>query len=93
MILSGNVMRKEYHDALLYICSNGNSYQMIDQIRNEAQYNQVMASIEKFIVKATDNGGFNFLSAEEKEELGHLSALAERYEDNTLKIMSLVTDH
>jgi len=62
---------------------------MIDKIRNEAQYNQVMALIEKFIVKATDKGGFNFLSEEEREELGHLSTLAEQYEDNILKIMPL----
>ena len=62
---------------------------MIDKIRNEAQYNQVMALIEKFIQKATDNGGFNFLSEAEKEELGYLSLLAEQYEDNVLKIMPL----
>jgi len=62
---------------------------MIDKIRNEAQYNQVMALIEKFIEKATEKGGFSFLSAPEQEELGHLSALAEQYEDNVLKIMPL----
>jgi HTH-type transcriptional regulator/antitoxin HigA len=62
---------------------------MIDKIRNEAQYNQIMALIEKFIEKATDNGGFNFLIESEKEELSHLSLLAEQYEDNVLKIMPL----
>jgi HTH-type transcriptional regulator/antitoxin HigA len=62
---------------------------MIDKIRNEAQYNQVMALIEKFINKATDGGGFNSLSAAEAEELSHLSLLAEQYEDNVLKIMPL----
>jgi HTH-type transcriptional regulator/antitoxin HigA len=62
---------------------------MIDKIRNEAQYNQVMALIEKFIAKATERGGFNFLTDEEKEELGNLSLLAEQYEDNVLKIMPL----
>ncbi|SRR5260221_9090438 len=62
---------------------------MIDKIRNEAQYNQVMVLIEKFIGKATDKGGFNFLSDPEKEELSHLSMLAEQYEDNILKIMPL----
>jgi HTH-type transcriptional regulator/antitoxin HigA len=62
---------------------------MIDKIRNEAQYNQVMALIEKFIAKATDSGGFNFLSVPEKEELSSLSLLAEQYEDNVLKIMPL----
>ncbi|MDP9081939.1 MAG: helix-turn-helix domain-containing protein [Bacteroidota bacterium] len=62
---------------------------MIDKIRNEAQYNQVMALIEGFIKKATDIGGFNFLSDAEKDELNHLSLLAEQYEDNVLKIMPL----
>ncbi len=62
---------------------------MIDKIRNEAQYNQVMALIEKFIAKATDSGGFNFLSATEKDELGALSLLAEQYEDDVLKLMPL----
>jgi HTH-type transcriptional regulator/antitoxin HigA len=62
---------------------------MIDKIRNEAQYNQVLALIEKFIASATNNGGFNFLSATEKEELAHLSLLAEQYEDNVLKMMPL----
>lgn len=60
---------------------------MIDKIRNEAQYNQIMALIEKFIEKATGKGGFNFLSEPEKDELRHLSLLAEQYEDNVLKIM------
>ncbi len=62
---------------------------MIDKIRNEAQYNQVIALIEKFITKATDGGSFNFLSIQEKEELSSLSTLAEQYEDNVLKIMPL----
>jgi HTH-type transcriptional regulator/antitoxin HigA len=62
---------------------------MIDKIRNEAQYNQVMTLIEKFIQKATDGGGFNALSASETGELHQLSVLAEQYEDNVLKIMPL----
>ena len=62
---------------------------MIDKIRNEAQYNQVMVLIEKFIAKATDGGSFNFLSDQEKEELSSLSLLAEEYEDNVLQIMPL----
>jgi HTH-type transcriptional regulator/antitoxin HigA len=62
---------------------------MIDKIRNGAQYDQVMALIEKFISKATDGGGFNSLSAAEAEELSHLSLLVEHYEDNVLKIMPL----
>ncbi|HWZ36155.1 MAG TPA: helix-turn-helix domain-containing protein [Mucilaginibacter sp.] len=62
---------------------------MIDKIRNEAQYNQIMALIETFITKATANGGFSYLSAPEKDELSSLSLLAEQYEDNVLKIMPL----
>ena len=62
---------------------------MIDKIRNEAQFNQVMALIETFIEKATRNGGFNFLSETEKEELNSLNLLAEQYEDDVLKIMPL----
>lgn len=62
---------------------------MIDKIRNEAQYNNVMTLIEKFIEKATEKGGFNSLSDKEKEELQHLSILAEKYEDSILKIMPL----
>ncbi|MDR3696400.1 helix-turn-helix domain-containing protein [Mucilaginibacter sp.] len=62
---------------------------MIDKIRNEAQYNQVMALIERFISKATEGGGFSSLSATEAEELSHLSLLAEQYEDDVLKIMPL----
>jgi len=62
---------------------------MINKIRNEAQYNQVMALIEKSIAKATDKGGFNFLSIPEKDELSTLSLLAEQYEDNILQLMPL----
>lgn len=62
---------------------------MIDKIRNEAQYTQVMALIESFIKKATDGGGFNSLSTVESDELSTLSQLAENYEDNVLKIMPL----
>jgi HTH-type transcriptional regulator/antitoxin HigA len=62
---------------------------MIDKIRNEAQYNQVMALIEKFITKATEGGGFNSLAASEADELSQLSLLAEHYEDNVLQIMPL----
>lgn len=62
---------------------------MIDKIRSEAQYNQVMELIENFIKKATDGGGFNSLSAAETNELSQLSLLAEQFEDNVLKIMPL----
>lgn len=62
---------------------------MIDKIRNETRYNQVMALIEKFITKATEGGGFNSLSASEADELSQLSLLTEHYEDSVLKIMPL----
>lgn len=62
---------------------------MIDKIRNEAQYNQVLSLIEKIIANATDKGGFNYLPNSEKEELAKLSIIAEKYEDEVLKIMPL----
>lgn len=62
---------------------------MIDKIRNQGQYNQIMVLIESFIKKATDGGGFSSLSKTEADELGHISLLAEQYEDNILKIMPL----
>ena len=62
---------------------------MLDKIRNGAQYNQVMALIESYIKKATDAGGFNSLTESESSELSRISALAEQYEDNVLKLMPL----
>jgi len=62
---------------------------MIDKIRNDGQYEQVLALIEMFITKATESGGFGSLPEAEREELNHLSMLAEQYEDNVLKIMPL----
>ncbi|MES2416605.1 MAG: helix-turn-helix domain-containing protein [Bacteroidota bacterium] len=62
---------------------------MIDKIRNEAQYNQVMLMIEGFIKKATDGGGFNSLPKADADELAELSLLAEQFEDNVMQIMPL----
>ncbi|SKB61276.1 helix-turn-helix domain-containing protein [Dyadobacter psychrophilus] len=62
---------------------------MIDKIRNETQYKQVMTLIEGFIQKATDAGGFNALNEKETEELHKLTLLAEYYEDNVMNIMPL----
>lgn len=62
---------------------------MINKIRNEKQYNQLMILIEKFIQKATDGGGFHTLNSEESEELQRLSVLAEKYEDEVMNIMPL----
>ena len=60
---------------------------MINKIRDEKQYNQVIAVIETFIKKATDGGGFHSLTKEEADELEQLSLLTEQYEDNVLKLM------
>lgn len=62
---------------------------MIDKIRTENQYNQVMNLIEIFIQKATDGGGFHSLKKKEEEELHQLTVLSVEYEDNILKIMPL----
>ena len=62
---------------------------MINKIRNEAQYDQIMTLIESYIKKSTEGGGFHTLSNIESEELASLSSLAEQYEDNILKIMPL----
>lgn len=60
---------------------------MIGKIRNEKQYNQVMTLIEGYLQKATDGGGFKALNRKEADELEKLSLLAERYEDEALKLM------
>ncbi|MDE1193025.1 MAG: helix-turn-helix domain-containing protein [Arachidicoccus sp.] len=62
---------------------------MIDKIRTDKQYKQVMAMIESYIAKATDGGGFSSLSKKESDELNKLSLLAEKYEDEVLQIMPL----
>ena len=62
---------------------------MIDKIRNERQYNQVMVLIENFIKKATEGGGFHSLSQTDADELSSISLLAEQYEDTILKVMPL----
>ena len=49
---------------------------------NETEYRDLMARIETFLQKATAGGGFASLSAEEADELAHLSLLAEAYEDS-----------
>jgi HTH-type transcriptional regulator/antitoxin HigA len=66
-----------------------NLKKMIDKIRNESQYNQIMQLIETFIKKATDGGGFGSLSEADADELHQLSLLAEKYEDNVLKLLPL----
>ena len=60
---------------------------MIDKIRNKKQYDQIMQLIENFIQKATEGGGFHTLTPKEADELEGLSLLAEKYEDEELKIL------
>ncbi len=62
---------------------------MIEKIRNEAQYGQVMELVEHYIQKATKGGGFHTLTDIEANELQQLSTLAEVYEDTVRKIMPL----
>ena len=62
---------------------------MIDKIRTDKQYKQVMSMIESYLTKATDGGGFSSLNKKEMDELHKLSLLAERYEDEVLQIMPL----
>lgn len=62
---------------------------MIDKIRTEIQYKQVMQLIEGFIQKATEAGGFHALNENESNELKELTLLAEYYEDNVMNIMPL----
>ena len=49
---------------------------------NRVEYDELMAHIETFLQKATAGGGFASLSAEEGDERGRLSLLAEAYEDS-----------
>lgn len=62
---------------------------MIDKIRTETQYSQIMQLIDSYLQKATQGGGFHSLSKAETKELQHLSQLAEEYEDRELKIFPL----
>jgi len=62
---------------------------MVDKIRNNDQYDQVIALIESFIKKATESGGFHTLSKSEADELAQISLLAQQYEDEVLKLMPL----
>lgn len=62
---------------------------MITKIRNEAQFQLVNELIEKYLQKATHRGGFHELTNEENNELSRLSLLAEKYEDEVLKIFPL----
>jgi antitoxin component HigA of HigAB toxin-antitoxin module len=62
---------------------------MITKITNEAQFKMVEKLIETYLQKATNGGGFSCLTKKEEDELHHLSILAEKYEDEVLKIFPL----
>lgn len=51
------------------------------QITSESDYQMVMEKVEAYLQKATQNGGFHTLDAQERTELQHLSLLAEAWED------------
>ena len=51
------------------------------KIDSEEAYRQVMDRVESYLSKATAQGGLHTLSAPEKEEMRHLSLLAEAWED------------
>lgn len=50
-------------------------------VQTEEEYRQVMEQVEIYLKKATQLGGFQFLSDLEKEDLRRLSKMAEYYED------------
>ena len=58
---------------------------MLDKIRSKEQYEAINQMIEKYIVKATDLGGFHKLSLKEDSELSRISFLARDFE----KVMML----
>ena len=51
------------------------------KINSEAEYRQVMERVETYLQKSTQQGGLHTLNTMEKEELRHLSLLAETWED------------
>lgn len=55
---------------------------MTYKINSEDEYRQVMEKIETYLQKATKNGGFHTLLLEERDNLQHLSRIAEAWEDN-----------
>lgn len=52
------------------------------KINDRKEYSEVMLRIEKLLKKSTKDGGFNKLSAKDKETLQELSLMAEKYEDS-----------
>jgi HTH-type transcriptional regulator / antitoxin HigA len=54
---------------------------MKETIETHDDYINVMTTIEKYLQKATQKGGFTAILPEEADELQRLSALVEAYED------------
>jgi len=54
---------------------------MKSYIQTEDEYRQVMEQVEAYLTKATQLGGFQFLSDAEKADLRRLSQMAEYFED------------
>lgn len=55
---------------------------MTYKINSEEEYRQVMEKIESYLQIATKKGGFHTLASEERDNLQHLSRIAEAWEDN-----------
>lgn len=55
---------------------------MILKIETHDQYIDVMNEIEKYLQKATHQGGFEAFEKQDADELQRLSIMAESYEDN-----------
>lgn len=55
---------------------------MTYKINSEEEYRQVMEKIETYLQKATKSGGFYTLASEERDNLQHLSRMAEAWEDD-----------
>lgn len=52
------------------------------QLKSRKEYDEVMARIEKLLQKSTQLGGFDKLSAVDRNTLADLSSVAEQYEDS-----------
>jgi len=57
---------------------------MTHPIQSQQEYQQVMAQIEGYLMKSTQDGGFHTLTEPERITLQELSLLAEAWEDKNL---------
>lgn len=51
------------------------------KINSEEEYRQVMERVETYLRQSTDQGGAHTMTISDKEDLKHLSLLAEAWED------------